>query len=329
MQTYTLCGRARRTLLALFAAALSTTAAAASAPDTYPSRPMRMISASAVGSGSDVIGRILSTRLSELMGQQVVVDNRPGAAGLIGAELVANASPDGYTFWLATFTQLISTTLHNRLHLAKEFAPVGLVATTPFIIVASGTLPVKTTAEFIAYARANPGKLLFGSSGTGGSLHICMELFQSMAGLKMTHVPYKALGTALTDLISGQIHAACPAAPSVTLFANNPKIRILGVTTKAPTPLVPGLQPIAQALPGFEMPGWYGVLVPKGTPKAIVARLHQEFSRTVNAPDMREKLMTAGAEPAMSSPEEFTAFLNRESARLAKLLKDAGVKPSF
>jgi tripartite-type tricarboxylate transporter receptor subunit TctC len=321
--------RARRTIQTLALVVATTAVIPVPTAESYPSRPMRMISASAAGSGSDIIGRILSTRLSENMGQQVVVDNRPGAAGMIGAETVANATPDGYTFWLATFTQLISTTLHDRLHLAKEFEPVGLVATTPFIIVASATLPVKTTAEFIAYAKARPGKLLFGSSGTGGSLHICMELFQSMAGLEMTHVPYKALGTAITDLMSGQIHAACPAAPSVTLFANNPKIRVLGVTTKNPTVLAPGLQPIAQALPGFEMPGWYGVLVPKGTPKSIVARIHQEFTKTVNAPDMRDKLITAGAEPAMSSPEEFRAFLTREGARLGKLLKDAGVKPSF
>ena len=319
--------RLRRFVYAVAVAAAASGALTAPAAETYPSRPLRMISASAPGSGSDVVGRIISTRLSENMGQQVVVDNRPGAAGLIGAETVANATPDGHTFWLATFTQLISTTLHDRLHLAKEFTPVGLVATTPFIIVASGTLPVKTTAEFIAYAKARPGQLLFGSSGTGGSLHVCMELFVAMAGLKMTHVPYKGVGNALTDLMSGQIHAACPAAPSMSLFADNPKVRILGVTSKEPTPLAPGVEPIARTLPGYEMPGWYGVLLPKGTPRHIVERINREFARTVNAPDVREKLLAAGAEPAMSSPEEFRAFLARESERLAKLLKDAGVKP--
>jgi tripartite-type tricarboxylate transporter receptor subunit TctC len=304
----------------VFALALLSHPAAA---QTYPSRPIRMVTASAPGSGSDVIGRLLSARLTENLGQQVVVDNRAGASGLIGAEVTAKAMPDGHTFWLATLTQLISTTLANRLHLAQEFAPVGLVATTPFVIVASTTLPVKSTAEFIAYAKARPGQLLFGSSGAGSSPHICLELFQAMAGLKMVHVPYKGIGPAIPDLISGQIHAACPAAPSMTVFGG--KVRVLGVTTLRPTPLAPGVPPIADAVPGYEMPGWYGVLAPPGMPKAIIARINREFAKTVNAPDTREKLLAAGAEPAMSSPEDFTAFLRRESGRLGKLLKDAGV----
>src|SRR5215813_12938728 len=188
------------------------------AAQNYPSRPIRLVSASAPGSGSDVVARLLSTRLSENLGQQIVIDNRAGASGLIGAEVTARATPDGHTFWLATLTQLISTTLANRLHLAKEFAPVGLVATTPFVIVVSNTLPVKSTAELIAYARARPGQLLFGSSGAGTSPHICMELFVAMAGIRMVHVPYKGIGPAIPDLVTGQIHAACPAAPSMTVF---------------------------------------------------------------------------------------------------------------
>jgi tripartite-type tricarboxylate transporter receptor subunit TctC len=296
------------------------------AAQEYPSRPIRLVVASAAGSGSDVIARLLSTRLTEQFGQQIVVDNRAGASGLIGAELVNKAPPDGHTFWLATFTQLISTTLHNRLHLATEFAPVGLVATTPFMIIVNGGLPVKSTAEFIAYAKARPGQLMFASAGAGTSPHVCMELFQTMAGLKMLHVPYKGTAAAVTDVMSGQVQATCPAVPSMTLFANNPKVRILGVTTLKPTGLAPGVPPIADTVPGYEMPGWYGVLAPPGTPKHIVARINQEFSKAVNAPDVREKLIAAGAEPGMTSPEDFTAFLNRESKRLAKLLYDAGVR---
>jgi len=287
-------------IAALFVPAVPSRPAAA---QDYPSRPIRMVTASAPGSGSDVIGRLLSARLTENLGQQVVVDNRAGASGLIGAEVTARAAPDGHTFWLATLTQLISTTLANRLHLAKEFAPVGLVATTPFVIVTSNTLPVKSTAEFIAYAKARPGQLLFGSSGTGTSPHICMELFMAMAGVRMVHVPYKGIGPAIPDLITGQIHAACPAAPSMTVFAG--KVRVLGVTSLRPT-----------------------ALAPAGTPKAIVARINQEFRRTVDAPDVKEKLLAAGAEPSMSSPEEFGAFLRRESERLGKLLRNAGVVPA-
>ena len=290
----------------------------------YPSRPVRMIAASAPGSGSDVVARLLSARLSEQLGQQVVVDNRAGASGLIGAEVTARAAPDGHTFWLATLSQLISTTLANRLHLAKEFAPVGLVATTPFIIVVNGTLPVKSTAEFIAYAKTRPGQLMFGSSGSGTTPHLCLELFQVMAGIKMLHVPYKAMAAAVTDVMSGQIHAACPAAPTMTIFAG--RVKVLGVTSLGPTALAPGVPPISDALAGYDMPGWYGVLAPVGTPKAIIARLNQEFARTVNAPDIRERLLVAGAEPAMSSPEGFSAFLRKESERLGKLLKDTGVR---
>ena len=304
-------------LLAL--AALSQTAAA----QGYPSRPIRMVSASAAGSGSDVVLRLLSARLSGNFGQQVVIDNRPGASGMIGAELTARAAPDGHTLWLATLTQLISTTLNNRLLLAKEFAPVGLVATTPFIIVVSSALPVRSAAEFIAYVKSRPGELIFGSSGTGGATHVCIELFQSMAGLKMLHVPYKGMSGAITDIMAGQIHAACPAAPTMTIFAG--KVRVLGVTSLHATPLAPGVPPISDALPGYEIPGWYGLVAPLGTPKAIVARINEVFAKTVNAPDVRERLLAAGAEPAMSSPEAFAAFLRKESDRLGKLLKDAGV----
>ena len=314
-----------RSVLALSLAAIASAALCQPASaQGYPSRPLRMISASAPGSGSDVVARLLSIRLSENLGQQVVIDNRAGASGLIGAEVTARAAPDGHTFWIATMSQLISTTLANRLHLAKEFAPVGLVATTPFVIVVSSALPVRSAAELIAYAKSRPGQVMFGSSGSGTTPHLCLELFQVMAGVKMLHVPYKGMTGAITDVMSGQIHAACPAVPSMTIFGG--KVRVLGVTTLGPTALAPGVPPIADAVPGFEMPGWYGLLAPLGTPKAIIARLNAEFAKTVNAPDIRERLLAAGAEPAMSSPEEFTAFLRKESERLGKLLKETGVR---
>ena len=183
----------------------------------YPSRPIRLVVSTAPGSGSDIIARLISPRLSEYLGQQVVVDNRAGASGMIGAETVARATPDGYTFWLPTLSSLISTTSANRLHLAKDYAPIGLVATTPFVIVVSSALPVKSIAELIAYAKAKPGHLMYASGGTWTSTHVCVELLQQMAGLKMLHVPYKGLGVAIADLISGQIHLACPPAPTMTV----------------------------------------------------------------------------------------------------------------
>lgn len=292
----------------------------------YPSRPIRIVVASAAGSGSDIVARTLSTRLSENLGQAVVVDNRPGAAGLIGAEIVARALPDGYTIFIPTLTQHISTTLARRHQLDRDFEPVGFLANTPFMIITSGSLPVKTTEEFIAYAKARPGKLLYGSSGAGGSLHICMELFQSMAGLKMTHVPYKGSAALITDIMTNTIQLGCPPVAAMSAFMNNPKVRPLGVTTKEATALAPGQPPISQALPGYAFPGWYGALVPLKTPKQIVAVLHKELARTISNAEVRDRLLKQGVEPAMSSPEEFREFLVRESKRMDGVLKEAGVQ---
>jgi tripartite-type tricarboxylate transporter receptor subunit TctC len=300
--------------------------AAAPAADAYPTRPIRIVLGSAAGSGSDVVTRVLSARFSENIGQPVVVDNRAGAAGLIGAEIVTKSAPDGYTIWVATLTQHLSSTVHKKLFLDKEFEPIGLLAHTPFMLVASASIPVKNIEELIAYAKARPGKLLFGSSGTGGSLHICVEQFQSMAGIKMTHVPYKGSAMAITELMTGEIQLSCPPVAAMQPFLNNGKLRVLGVTTKEPTALAPGYPPVAQGLPGYAFPGWYGALMPLKAPKHIVARLHKEFARTVNAPDMRDRLIKVGVEPAMSTPEEFRDFLRQESKRMESVLKDAGVQ---
>lgn len=299
--------------------------AAAPAADAYPTRPIRIVLGSAAGSGSDVVTRVLSTRFSENIGQPVVVDNRAGAAGLIGAEIVAKSAPDGYTIWVATLTQHLSSTIQKKLLLDKEFEPIGLLAHTPFMLVASASIPVKNIEELIAYAKARPGKLLFGSSGAGGSLHICVEQFQSMAGIKMTHVPYRGSAMAITELMTGEIQLSCPPVAAMQPFLNNGKLRVLGVTTKEPTALAPGYPPVAQSLPGYAFPGWYGALMPLKAPKHIVARLHKEFERTVNAPDMRDRLIKVGVEPAMSTPVEFRDFLRQESKRMEVVLKDAGI----
>ena len=306
--------------------ALSSVAAVATAADAYPTRPIRIVLGSAAGSGSDVVTRVLSSRFSENIGQPVVVDNRAGAAGLIGAEIVSKSAPDGYTIWVATLTQHLSSTIQKKLLLDKEFEPIGLLAHTPFMLVASASIPVKNIEELIAYAKARPGKLLFGSSGTGGSLHICVEQFQSMAGIKMTHVPYKGSAMAITELMTGEIQLSCPPVAAMQPFLNNGKLRVLGVTTKEPTVLAPGFPPVAQGLPGYAFPGWYGALMPLKAPKHIVARLYKEFARTVNAPDMRDRLIRVGVEPAMSTPEEFRNFLNLESQRMGKVLREAGIQ---
>lgn len=292
----------------------------------YPSRPIRIVVGSAAGSGSDLVARTLSTRLSENLGQPVVVDNRPGASGVIGAEIVSRAAPDGHTIFIPTLTQHLSTTLQKRYLLDRDFVQIGFLAHTPFMLVTSASLPVKNTEEFIAYAKARPGKLLYGSSGPGGSLHVCIELFLNMAGLKMLHVPYKGSAAVVTELMTGEIQLACPPVAAMTPFFTNNKLRVLGVTTKDATSLAPGYPPISQALPGYAFPGWYGAVAPLKTPPHIVARLHKELSRTIATPEVRDRLLKQGVEPAMSSPEEFREFLLRESKRMEVVLREAGVK---
>jgi tripartite-type tricarboxylate transporter receptor subunit TctC len=316
-------------LMAILLAATAVAAAqptSADAAQAFPTRPVRLVSAGVVGSGSDVVARVLSAKLTDVLGQQVVVDNRSGGSGLIGAELVARAAPDGHTLWLATMTQLISTTLYQRLMLTKEFAPVGMVASTPFVIVASPSLPVKSTAELIAFAKAKPNYVMYGSSGTGTTAHLCMVLFETVAGIQLVHVPYKGAAVAMTDLMGGQMHTTCAAAPTMSLYAQSGKVRPLGVTTLGPSKLAPSIPPIADALPGFELIGWYGVLAPLNMPKEIIHKLNEEFTRIVGMPEMRERLIAVGAEPAPTTPAAFGTFLQKETERWTKLLKEAGIK---
>lgn len=302
-------------------------ASATVAAQPYPSRPIRMITATTVGSGPDVIARLLANRLTEALGQQIVVDNRAGASGLIGAELVARAAPDGHTLWMATMTQLISTTLYQRFLMSKEFVPVGQVAVTPFVIAVSTGMPVQSISELIAHVKPRPGRLLYGSAGQGTTPHLCMELFMSMTGANFTHVPYKGSMMAITDMMAGQIHATCAAVPTVASVMQSGKIRVLGVTTRAPTKLAPGVPAVIDSVPGYELVGWYGVLAPLKTPPEIVTRLNQEFARALKIPDLQERLIAVGAEAAHTSPADFGTFLARETARWAKVLKDANIKP--
>ena len=309
----------------LFVAASNLACAATAQP--FPARPLRMVVAAAAGSGPDILARNVGTKLAEAWGQQVVVDPRSGASGLIGAELVARAAPDGYTLWMATMTQLISTTLHNRYRLAQEFAPVGMVATTPYVIAASASLPVQSIAELVDYAKARPRQLLYGSAGEGSTPHLCMEIFRRMAGIELVHVPYKSSVPALTDMMGGQVHLSCAAAPALQAFVKTGKVRALGVTSASRTQLAPGLAPIAEAVPRYELMGWYGVLAPKDTPKHILERINRELVAALGNPQLQERLISLGAEAAPSSAAQFGAFLQKETKRWEQVLRDAAVKP--
>lgn len=310
------------------AIALLALSASASAADKFPARPVRMIVSNTPGSAPDVIARLVGAKLTEAWGQQIVIDNRPGATGLIAAETLARAAPDGYTLWMNTMTQLISTLQAQRFMLAKEFAPVSLVASTPFVIVVGAAVPAKSIAEFIAYAKTRPGQLIYGSAGQWGSSHLCMESLSTMSGISLVHVPYKGSTLVLTDIVAGRIHAYCPAAPSLPAFAQTGKVRPLGVTYKKPTPLVPGVPPVADTLPGFELLGWYGLQAPLHTPRHIISRINLDLVSALKTPEIQERLNAVGAEAVGSTPAEFGTFLQKETERWEKVLREGGTLPA-
>jgi tripartite-type tricarboxylate transporter receptor subunit TctC len=294
---------------------------------TFPTRPVRLIVSNTPGSPSDVIARLLGAKLSEVWGHQVVIDNRPGATGLIAAETTARAAPDGYTLWMNSMTQLISTLQAQRHLLAKDFAPVTLVASTPFLIVVGPAVPVKSLTELIAYAKARPAQLTYASSGQWGSSHLCMESFNSMAGIKLLHVPYKGGSLAMNDIVAGHVHVYCAGAPGVPAFAQTGKVRSLGVTYKKPTPLAPGIPPVADTLPGFELLGWYGIEAPLQMPRLVIARINADIVKVLKTPELQDQLNKVGAEAVGSSPAEFGAFLHNETQRWEKVLREGETLP--
>lgn len=302
------------------------TTGSAGTGQAYPARPIRMIVANGAGSAPDVIARLLSAKLAESWGQSIIVDNRPGATGLIAVELLAKSAPDGHTMFLSTMTQLIAMLMYQKYLLHSDLAPVTLVGTTPFAIVVSGSSPVKSINEWVAYAKARPGQLLFGSGGNWGSSHLCIESLNALTGVKMTHVPYATTSSAFTDLIGGNIHLYCPAVPGLAAYTQTGKVRPLGVTYRTPTKLLPGVPPVAESVPGFELYGWYGMNVPLKTPPAIVNKINQELVKALKTPELAERMFVVGAEAVGSTPAEFTAFLNKNTEHWTKVLRASGAK---
>lgn len=319
---------ARNALLATLASltllALASTAHAAGAP-AFPSKPVRIVVSTSTGAGPDVVARLVGSKLTEAWGQPIVIDARPGASGLIGAETTAKSSADGYTMWLGTLTTLIGTLMHQRYLMADEFAPVSLVASTVSVIAINASLPVNSVAELIAYAKARPGQLLYGSSGPGTTSHLCMESFDAMAGIQMGHVPYKAATNVLIDLMAGQVHVTCASALSWQSLKGG-RARGLGVTTQTRSALVPELPPVAETLQGFEMLSWLGLVAPRGTPKELIAQINAAVVKVLKMPEVQERLIGMGAEAVGNSPEEFGAFLRSETAKWGKVLRDADIR---
>jgi len=290
----------------------------------YPSRPIRLIVANGPGSSPDVIARIINGKLSELLGQPVIVDNRPGATGLIAVELLAKSTPDGHTLFLSTMTQLISMIMYQKYLLASELSPVTLVGTTPFAIVINASIPVRTIPEWIAYARPRQNQINYGSGGLWGSSHLCIEAFNSLTGLKITHIPYPSTGATVADLISGNIQMYCPAAPSLPAINNSGKLRVLGVTYLKPTKLVPGIPPISDSVPGFELLGWYGINVALHTPPDIISKLNLSFNKVLKNIDVQERMFAVGTDAIGSTPEWFSKFLRKDTDHWTKILNESG-----
>ena len=240
---------------------------------------------------------------------------------------VARAPADGHTLFMVSLTQLLVFQVHQKYFLHSEFAPVGLLGTTPFAIVVSAAVPARSLAEYIAWAKTQPGKLSYASAGTWGSTHVCMEFLNELAGINVVHVPHTTAPAAINAVMTDQVQAFCPAAPSVATITQAGKIKALGVTYRQPTRLLPGVPPVSETLPGFELPGWYGLQATLGTPAEAIARLNTDFSSVLKQPDVQEKLVGVGIDARTSSTAEYVSFLNKETERWGKILKDRNAKP--
>ena len=295
----------------------------------YPSKPIRLIVPFAPGGSNDIMGRIVAQKFSESLGQQVVVDNRAGGSGIIGTDLAAKAAPDGYTLLMMSLTFAVNPSLFRKLpyDTEKDLAPITLVASAPLMLVVHPSLPVKSLQDFLAHAKANPGKLNFGSGGPGTTPHLAGEMLKLMAGLRMTHVPYKGGGPALADLMGGQIQLMLENIPSTLPLAKSGKLRALAVTGLKRSPLAPELPTLNEAgLKGYEIVGWNGLFAPGGTPSNIVTHLYEQTVKALAQPDVKERLATLGAEGVGSTPDEFRAFIKAEIAKWAKVVKAADLK---
>ena len=316
------------TRIAVLALALG--AAAGAGAQTYPSQPIRMIVPFTAGGTTDILARTIGQKLAEAWRQPVIVENKPGAGGNIGADAVAKAKPDGYTILMGTIgTQSINASLYAKMpyDAAKDFAPVTLVAMVPNVLVVNPGVPAKSVADLIALAKAKPGQLNFASSSTGGSPHLSGEMFKQMTGADIVHVPYKGSAPAITDLLGGQVSLMFDNLPSALPQVKAGKLRALGVTSARRSQAAPEIPTIAESgVPGYEVDSWFGILAPAGTPKEVVGKLNAEIARILKMPDVRQRLQEQGAEPVGGTPEQFADHIRKETVKWARVVKASGAK---
>ncbi|MCP3023642.1 Bug family tripartite tricarboxylate transporter substrate binding protein [Cupriavidus basilensis] len=312
----------------VLATMLLSAAATVACADGYPEKPIRLVVPFPPGGTTDLLGRVLATRLSETLGQQVIVDNRPGAGGTIGSDAVAKAAPDGYTLMFGTVgTQSINGSLYKRLPFdtQKDFTPVALFAGVPNILVVNLKVPVHSVKELVAYAKSHPGSLNMGSAGNGTTNHLSGELFKSMTGAQIVHVPYKGSGPAMADLLANQVQIMFDNLPGSLPHVKAGKLRALAVTSTTRSPALPDVPTMAEAgVPGYVADVWFGVVGPSGLPKDVLAKLSSEITRIAQDKSMQDKLAKQGATPLSSTPPEFAARIRSDADKWAKLVRDSG-----
>jgi tripartite-type tricarboxylate transporter receptor subunit TctC len=310
------------------AALLAALACSGAVAQSYPSRPVRLVIGLPPGGSTDVMGRIVAARLTARLGQQVVVDNRPGASGTIGIRLVVNSQPDGHTLIMAAGSWgTISSLYKLPFDLQRDLAPIAFIGTSPYVLVVQPTLPVKTVADLVAHARANPGKLTFAGSTPGSLQRLAGELLKRTAGFDMLYVPYKGTGAVMPDLLGGRLDVAFDNVLILTPYIKKAQLRALGVTSAKRSVIFPELPTLAESgVPGFHAVGWFGVFAVAGTPRAIVTRLNREIVGLMNEPETRDRLLAQGAEPQPGTPEDLRRHLAGEIEKWGKVIREAGIK---
>lgn len=295
----------------------------------YPTRPVRIVAGFAAGGGVDITARLIGQRLNERLGQSFVTENRTGAGGNIGTEAVVGSAPDGYTLLLATVPNAVNASLYEKLNFdfIRDIAPVAGIIRVPMVILLHPSVPVKTVPEFIAYAKANPGKINMASAGNGSAPHMAGELFKMMAGVNLVHVPYRGQGPALTDLLGGEVQVLFATAPGTTDYIASGKLRALAVTSAVRAEVLPELPTVGDFVPGYEATQWYGLCAPKNTPQEIVDKLNAEINAVIAEPAMKARLAAIGGEPLPGSPADFGRLIAEETEKWGKVVRTAGIKP--
>ncbi|MGZ5094330.1 MAG: tripartite tricarboxylate transporter substrate binding protein [Burkholderiales bacterium] len=295
----------------------------------YPVKPVRLVIGFAPGGGADILARTIAPKLGEVLGQQIVVDNRPGAAGNIGVELVVKSPPDGYTLLMGVPGLVINPSLYAKLpyELARDVAPISLLGAVPNLLVVHPSVPASSVRQLVQLAKDNPGKLNFASSGAGTSLHLAAELFKVMAGVDIVHVAYKGGAPAVADLMGGHVDLMFDVLPSSMPHVKAGKLKALGVTSERRTPLLPDIPTVSESgLPGYRAITWNGILAPAATPRDVINKLNGAIVQVLRTPDMKERFAAIGTEPIVSTPDEFAAFLRAEAVKWAGVIKSAGIK---